>query len=72
MARRGMEDGMELIIILVCAGFLLLGNIERFLPRNPNYPFHDKVKDMIMPEWCSGIFILVIVVIVLNWFTKRD
>jgi hypothetical protein len=73
MARRGPQDAMEIIIVLVCLGFLFFGNLDRISKTyfyNPNYPYYDKYPDF--PYWCSGMFILVIAAIVLSWFAKRD
>jgi hypothetical protein len=76
MARRGVEDGREVIFVLVLAALLFIGNvsIDQILTPNPNHPPQlDGPTIPNMPHVCSGILIFLILVIVLNWFReKRD
>jgi hypothetical protein len=70
MARRGIEDGWEVIIVLGCALLLYIGNQDRLFAHNPLRPPHLDLPDQ--PEWCSGILIVVIILIVVSWFRERD
>lgn len=59
MARRGPQDTMEIIIVLVCLGFLFFGNLDRISKTyfyNPNYPYYHKYPDFPLIDVAAYLF----------------